>query len=195
MRSCCITVVALLSLGVPVYTFSPRPVSSLRPYASWISSPKKVVLHQTSLSEAEEGTDENAVQMIDVEVSDFDEFLIKYGVKDDPRIPEDCRVDTMTKVKNAGTAGIVSYALTELAFWVISVPLAIASVAAATGSLPDLGSQEGQAATGAYILGFLTFARAIVPVRIALALAGVPWVDENIMIRFKKTEEDCAVEE
>lgn len=181
-------------------TFSPRHITSRPFHASRIqySRPHGVILHQ-SVSDVEsvevtESTSTTAIELLDVEVSSFDEILIKYGLKDDPRIPEECRVDTMTKVKNAGTAGVVSYALTELAFWVISIPLAIASVAAATGSLPDLGSQEGQAATGAYILGFLTFARAIVPVRIALALAGVPWVDENIMSRFKKDEE-CVIEE
>merc|ERR1719502_704104 len=133
---------------------------------------------------------------LDVEVSDFEEWKIKFGFMDDPRIPEECRVDTMTKIKSAGTAGIVSYALTELTFWVISVPLAIGGVAVTTGQLPDLTDQSGQAATAGYAFVFLNFARAIVPFRIALALALTPWVDDNIMVRFKKPEEiedDCEV--
>ena len=32
-------------------------------------------------------------ETIDAEVSDFDEVLIKWGFKEDPRIPEECRVD------------------------------------------------------------------------------------------------------
>mmetsp|Transcript_34889 Transcript_34889/g.93282 ORF Transcript_34889/g.93282 Transcript_34889/m.93282 type:complete len:159 (+) Transcript_34889:449-925(+) len=61
---------------------------------------------------------------IDVEVSDFDEWKIKLGFMDDPRIPEECRVDMMTKIKTAGSAGIVSYALTEGFFWLTSIPIA-----------------------------------------------------------------------
>ena len=119
----------------------------------------------------------------------------------------------MAKIKSAGTAGTVSYALTEvlrddcvllkywfalvslftltsddaqLAFWIISLPLAALAVLVTTGSLPDTGTTEGQAALGGYSLAFLTFARAIVPARIALALYLTPWTDENIVSRFKK---------
>ena len=70
------------------------------------------------------------------------------------------------------------------------MPLAIFAVAATQGSLPDLSSTEGQAAVGGYSLAFLTFARAIVPLRVALALALTPWVDESIMSNFKKDCED-----
>ena len=75
-------------------------------------------------------------------------------------------------------------ALPQLAFWIISVPLAIGGVALTTGSIPDLSTTEGQEATAGYSLAFLTFARVIVPVRIALALALTPWVKDNIMTKF-----------
>jgi len=41
-------------------------------------------------------------ETIDAEVSDFDEVLIKWGFKEDPRIPEECRVDQMTRIKDSG---------------------------------------------------------------------------------------------
>eukprot|EP00613_Pedinella_sp_CCMP2098_P010222 CAMPEP_0171650252 /NCGR_PEP_ID=MMETSP0990-20121206/37448_1 /TAXON_ID=483369 /ORGANISM="non described non described, Strain CCMP2098" /LENGTH=141 /DNA_ID=CAMNT_0012228645 /DNA_START=244 /DNA_END=670 /DNA_ORIENTATION=- len=107
------------------------------------------------------------------------------GVKEDERIPEEERVSAMDKIKSAGTAGVASYALTELAFWVISVPLAVGAVAITMGELPDLSSPEGQASVAGYSFAFLTFARTVVPVRIALALALTPWVDENIISKFK----------
>ena len=85
-------------------------------------------------------TEEKAteVQLLDVEVSDVDEFLIQWGLKEDPRVPEECRVDPMTRVKQSGKAGIAAYTITEFAFWLGSVPLAIAAVAYTTGSLPDV---------------------------------------------------------
>ena len=89
-----------------------------------------------------------------------------------------------------GTAGIVSYAITEGGFWVISIPLAVAAVVATTGSLPDFATTEGKAAVGGYSFAFLTFARTIVPLRIAFALALTPWVNENIMSRFKSDDDD-----
>lgn len=82
----------------------------------------------------------------------------------------------------------MSYAITEGGFWVISIPLAIAAVAATTGALPDFATTEGKAEVGGYSFAFITFARTIVPLRIAFALGLTPWVNENIMSRFKKDD-------
>merc|ERR1712072_1178839 len=111
-------------------------------------------------------------------VSDLDEFLIKWGFK------EDERVDQMTRIKNSGKAGIAAYAITEGAFWIGSVPFAIAAVTLATGSFPDINSVEGKEAIAADVFVFINFARLIVPARIALALALAPWCDENIIQKF-----------
>lgn len=117
----------------------------------------------------------------EVEVGAVGEFLIKWGFKDDPRIPEDERVDAMTRIKNSGRAGIVAYALTEGAFWIGSVPFAIAAITIATGTLPVMGSVEGKEAIAADAFVFINFARLIVPARIAFALGLAPWCDENII--------------
>ena len=118
------------------------------------------------------------------------EWLIKVGFKEDPRIPEEFRKPLIDQIKSAGTAGIVSYAITEGGFWVISIPLAIAAVAATTGALPDFTTNDGKAAVGGYSFAFLTFARTIVPLRIAFALGLTPWVNDNIMSRFKSDDDD-----
>jgi len=55
----------------------------------------------------------------------------------------------MAKVKEAGTAGIVSYALWELAFWFISIPVCILGYQKVTGHWPDLSNGEDQAQLGA----------------------------------------------
>merc|ERR1711939_1283280 len=77
----------------------------------------------------------------------------------------------MQRIKDSGKAGVIAYALTEGAFWIGSVPFAIAAVTLATGSLPD-------------------FARLIVPARIAFALGLAPWVDENIVKKFGGDEQE-----
>ena len=56
--------------------------------------------------------------------------------------------------------------------------------------MPDFTTTEGKAAVGGYSFAFLTFARTIVPLRIAFALALTPWVNDNIMSRFKSDDDD-----
>jgi hypothetical protein len=44
----------------------------------------------------------------------------------------------MQQVKDAGTAGIISYALWELAFWLVSVPVVLFGYYGVMGHFPDL---------------------------------------------------------
>ena len=139
-------------------------------------------------------------ETIDAEVSDFDEVLIKWGFKEDPRIPEECRVDQMTRIKDSGQAGVIAYAITEAGFWVGSIPFALGAAYVATGEIPDWTTEEGKTALGGYAFVLINFARLIVPARIALALAFAPWVDENIVKRINPPgpadfPEDCVVED
>ena len=69
-------------------------------------------------------------------------------------------------------------------------PFAIAAVTLATGSFPDIASDEGKAAIGADAFIFINFARLIVPARIAFALGLAPWVDENIVKKFGGDEKE-----
>mmetsp|Transcript_40210 Transcript_40210/g.94126 ORF Transcript_40210/g.94126 Transcript_40210/m.94126 type:complete len:206 (+) Transcript_40210:44-661(+) len=86
----------------------------------------------------------------------------------------------MTKVKAAGVAGLISYALWEFVFWAVSVPAAVIIYQQTTGEWPSFDNPESTAKVSAVIFGFLNFARALVPVRIGLTLATAPLVDKYI---------------
>merc|ERR1711939_488124 len=77
---------------------------------------------ETKLDETMEKIETAAVPMEEIEVGPVGEFLIKWGFKDDPRIPEDERIPAMQRIKDSGKAGVIAYALTEGAFWIGSVP-------------------------------------------------------------------------
>jgi len=95
----------------------------------------------------------------------------------------------MKQVKESGTAGIVSYALWELAFWFISVPVCIFGYREVTGHWPDLSNNEDLEKLGAEAFAFVNFARFAVPLRIGLALSTTPWIQKNVIDRFQKDEE------
>ena len=98
----------------------------------------------------------------------------------------------MQQVKDAGTAGVISYAFWELAFWAVSVPVCIVGYQQLTGHWPDLTNADDQAKLGAEAFAFVNFARFAVPLRIGLALSTTPWIQENIVDRFfvKKPNDD-----
>jgi len=87
----------------------------------------------------------------------------------------------MTKVKNAGIAGLISYAAWEFVFWTVSVPAAIFAYHQTTGEWPSFDNPESTAKVSAVVFGFLNVARALVPVRIGITLATVPLVDKYIV--------------
>ena len=55
----------------------------------------------------------------------------------------------MARVKDAGTAGVVSYAFWELAFWCLSVPVCVVGYKSVTGHWPDWSNPEDQKQLGA----------------------------------------------
>lgn len=89
----------------------------------------------------------------------------------------------LQRVKDAGVAGAVSYALWELAFWAASVPVCLVAYFGVTGHFPDLSDQDDLAKLGAEAFAFVNVARFAVPLRIGLALGSVPWVQANIIDR------------
>ncbi|KAL7446089.1 hypothetical protein ACHAXM_010107 [Skeletonema potamos] len=95
------------------------------------------------------------------------------------------------KVKDAGVAGAISYAFWELGFWSISIPICVVGYNKFTGHWPDLSNSEDMKQLGGEIFAFVNVARLAVPLRIGLALSTVPWVDENIVQRFKKVNDDA----
>ncbi|GKY99428.1 hypothetical protein MPSEU_000897400 [Mayamaea pseudoterrestris] len=96
----------------------------------------------------------------------------------------------MRQVKDAGVAGVISYALWELGFWLASVPVVLFGYYELTGHMPDLANSDDMAKLGAEAFAFVNFARFAVPLRIGLALSTTSWIQANIVDRFMKTEGD-----
>mmetsp|Transcript_28525 Transcript_28525/g.51544 ORF Transcript_28525/g.51544 Transcript_28525/m.51544 type:complete len:182 (-) Transcript_28525:296-841(-) len=95
----------------------------------------------------------------------------------------------LQKVKQAGTAGVISYALWELAFWGVSVPVCIVGYQEVTGHWPDLSNSDDLEKLGAEAFAFVNFARLAVPLRIGLALSTTSWIDENVVQKFMKKDD------
>ena len=92
-------------------------------------------------------------------------------------------------VKKYGVSGTLAYVLTELAFWAVAFPVAAAIFTQANGHPPDLfNSGADRAAVAAAVFAGANVARLAVPFRFAVALAAAPWVDDNIVARFKDDE-------
>jgi hypothetical protein len=98
----------------------------------------------------------------------------------------------MKQVKDAGVAGIISYALWEFGFWALSVPVVFIGYREVTGHWPDISNKDDVGKLGAEAFAFVNFARFAVPLRIGLALGTTPWIQGNIVDRFFKKEDDCA---
>ena len=108
------------------------------------------------------------------------------AVKDESEMSETQKL--LKKVKEAGTAGVISYAAWELAFWFISIPVCILGYREVTGHFPDFSNKEDLAQLGAEAFAFVNFARFAVPLRIGLALSTTGWVQENVVDRFFKKD-------
>jgi len=113
---------------------------------------------------------------------------------DDTRDPEEESESKklLQKVKDAGIAGLISYALWEWGFWVASVPVGISAYYGVTGHFPDLQNPDDQKQLAAEAFAFVNVARFAVPLRIGAALSTTPWVDANVVqkIPFLKKKAD-----
>jgi len=122
----------------------------------------------------------------------------KAAIVDEECIVEEEMSETqklMQKVKDSGTAGIISYAIWELGFWAISVPVCAFGFREVTGAWPDLNNPEDLQKLGAEAFAFVNFARFAVPLRIGLALSTTPWIKENIVDKFMTKDEPNNCEE
>mmetsp|Transcript_131791 Transcript_131791/g.320243 ORF Transcript_131791/g.320243 Transcript_131791/m.320243 type:complete len:200 (-) Transcript_131791:122-721(-) len=109
---------------------------------------------------------------------------------------EECKAEEenpLTKIKELGIAGTISYALWESAFWIIGGGGAFAAYVWANGHLPDFSNQEEMAQVGGGAFVFINGARLVVPLRIGLAISTTPWIDDNIVKKFMAKDEECAV--
>ncbi len=97
----------------------------------------------------------------------------------------------LKQVKESGTAGVISYALWELGFWALSVPVCISAYYGLFGHFPDLTDKEDLSKLGGEAFAFVNFARFAVPLRIGLALSTTGWIQKNVVDKFKKDEDNC----
>ena len=76
-------------------------IRAFAPPAPGVARARLVRLREATTEEKKATSD---FTPLDVDVSGVDEFLIQWGLKEDPRVPEECRVDPMTRVKQSGKA-------------------------------------------------------------------------------------------
>jgi len=184
-------------LRCPPSTSGRRHAMSMPPFLKKSMPPflKKLGLKKPGSDKEEENTSSSVATIeksddMDVESAFQADEKTEAVVDDQCVIPEE-ETETqklMRQVKEAGTAGVVSYALWELGFWTLSVPVCIVGYNQVTGHWPDLSNSDDQAKLGAEAFAFVNFARFAVPLRIGLALSTTPWIQENIIDRFKKDE-------
>eukprot|EP00965_Chrysotila_dentata_P029302 973918-Pleurochrysis_carterae.AAC.4 len=96
---------------------------------------------------------------------------------------------SMEALKKYGVAGTVAYVLTELVFWAIALPVACTTYYKTTGHWPDFGDNTDRATVLGFVFAGANIARLAVPLRFGAAFALAPWVDENIVSRFKKADD------
>lgn len=175
------------------------PTNYYSPSRSWVSPLAAAKKGQSAVLEKEEvqliptSTDTDDDSMAVVVTSATDEECV-VPVEAEKELSETDKL--LQQVKDAGVAGVISYALWELGFWLVSVPVVVFGYYAAVGHFPDLTDKEDLGKVGAEAFAFVNFARFAVPLRIGLALSTTPWIQTNIVDRFmKKADDDEVCEE
>jgi len=104
---------------------------------------------------------------------------------------------TIEKVANLGIAGVLSIAVAESVFWILSFPTSEVLYYLATGEWIDLFSQEGQVKFLAFTAGWGAIGGVIAQYRTVLTAAAMtPWMDRTVvqpyvapmLERFKSSE-------
>lgn len=89
---------------------------------------------------------------------------------------------TLEKIASYGIAGVLSIAVAETVFWVLSFPTSALFYYFATGEWIDLTVQEGQVKFLAYTAGWGALGGAIAQYRTVLTAAAMtPWMDANVV--------------
>uniref|UniRef100_A0A7S1TT38 DUF1279 domain-containing protein n=2 Tax=Phaeomonas parva TaxID=124430 RepID=A0A7S1TT38_9STRA len=125
-------------------------------------------------------------------------FVSLAAKKEDPL--EDIKMDmvdgeeeegkiTMNAIKKYGVAGSLSYFVTELLFWLFAIPVASFSFFKTAGHWPDFGDNTDRVTVLGFVFAASNVARLALPLRLGVAFAVAPWVDENIVQKFKKDED------
>mmetsp|Transcript_38609 Transcript_38609/g.66272 ORF Transcript_38609/g.66272 Transcript_38609/m.66272 type:complete len:203 (-) Transcript_38609:41-649(-) len=89
---------------------------------------------------------------------------------------------TLDKVAALGLAGVLSIAVAETVFWVLSFPISELLYFVSTGEWIDLLSQEGQLKFLAFTAGWGALGGVVAQYRTVLTAAAMtPWMDENVV--------------
>ena len=125
-------------------------VSPAKPFRHTSLTPRTFMAVETELERKVEEATTTTTTSINDNIQNSTALLAQDGA-DECETPEELSETQklMAKVKDAGTAGIVSYALWELAFWFVSVPVCVFGYRSVTGHWPDLSNAEDQAQLGA----------------------------------------------
>ena len=94
---------------------------------------------------------------------------------------------TIEKVASLGLAGVLSIAVAETVFWVLSFPTSELVYYIATGEWIDLFSQEGQVKLLAFTVGWGGIGGIIAQYRTVLTAAAMtPWMDREVVQPYVK---------
>jgi hypothetical protein len=176
----------------PTFSASRVVASKSVPAALLSQQPSCVALRVTNSKDADDTTTTTTKQAPLMKESSNYQALMDPSL--DECEPEEELSETkklMKQVKDAGVAGIISYALWEFGFWALSVPVVFVGYREVTGHWPDIQNKDDVGKLGAEAFAFVNFARFAVPLRIGLALGTTPWIQGNIVDRFFKKEDDC----
>ena len=89
---------------------------------------------------------------------------------------------TLEKVAKLGIAGVLSIAVAETVFWVLSVPTSQLVYFVATGEWIDLFEQDGQIMFLAFTAGWGALVGAIAHYRTVMTAAALtPWMDRTVV--------------
>ncbi|KAL3928870.1 MAG: hypothetical protein SGBAC_012459 [Bacillariaceae sp.] len=91
----------------------------------------------------------------------------------------------MQKIKDSGVAGIIAFGVVQFGFWLGTFPFIVLAFYKVSGHFPDFNSQEDMAFFGGESFAFVNVLRLAAPFRIGFALKLVPWIQENVIDRFK----------
>ena len=101
----------------------------------------------------------------------------------EPKNKNDEKKLSMEDVRSFGAAGTAAYVLVELAFWAVAFPAAFAWYRVAEGTWLDLGDAGDKARLLGAGAVFINGARALVPLRLAAALALAPSLQSSDAFR------------
>lgn len=187
--------VNILHFPIGTDSFAPHPltIGNIYQRASRTAHPphKSYYLEQLAAIPTKEEVTESTNSPVEVETPAATVLEINGGESVEKKEEEKELSETqklLQKVKQAGTAGAISYALWELGFWGISIPVCIFGYREVTGHWPDLTNSEDLQKVGAEAFAFVNFARLAVPLRIGLALSTTGWIDENVVQKFMKKD-------